>query len=335
MKVGKVERYIHNKLEEDGALLLALVDPDKQPFEKGAQVAKAAYEGGADAILIGGSIGAQGMILDKTTKLIRENVDIPIILFPGSVGTATHYADAIYFMYLLNSKDVYWLSTAQIQGAPIVKRLGLEPIPTAYIIVEPGRAVGWISNANLIPRDRGDLAAATALAGEYVGARLIITDCGSGSPQPASLEMISAIKSQLTVPYFYAGGCRTPKQARDIIRAGADGIQIGTAFEIDAGYDAIKAKVTQMVRAVKEEGRNKLSASQANKLKLANAAVPTMPTLKFGFFKKRWEFLSKMKHRPVITPEAAAQIKEKLASNQTKPEKKVEKKKVQRTYELI
>ncbi len=317
MKVGKVERYIHNKLDEEGALLLALVDPDKQPFEKGAQVAKAAYEGGADAILIGGSIGAQGMILDKTTKLIRENVDIPIILFPGSVGTATHYADAIYFMYLLNSKDVYWLSTAQIQGAPIVKRLGLEPIPTAYIIVEPGRAVGWISNANLIPRDRGDLAAATALAGEYCGARLVITDCGSGAPEPASLQMISAIKSQLTVPYFYAGGCRTPKQARDIIRAGADGIQIGTAFEIDAGYDAIKQKVSQMARVIKEEGRNKLKARQDNKLKLSTSIMPTMPSIKLGFFKKRWELLAKMKKKPVAQAPAPEEKQEKKAEKKS------------------
>jgi phosphoglycerol geranylgeranyltransferase len=291
MKVGKVERYIHNKLEEDGALLLTLIDPDKQPFEKGATVARAAYEAGADVILVGGSIGAQGMILDKTTKLIRENVDIPIVLFPGSVGTATHYADAIYFMYLLNSRDVYWLSTAQIQGAPIVKRLGLEPIPTAYIIVEPGRAVGWISNANLIPRNRPDLAAATALAGEYVGARLIVTDCGSGSETTASTEMIAAIKSQLSVPYFYAGGCRTPKQARDIIRAGADGIQIGTAFEIDDGYETVKQKVSQMVKAIKEEGKIKLKES--SRIERMKAAMPTAPTLKFGFFKKRWEFLSK------------------------------------------
>jgi phosphoglycerol geranylgeranyltransferase len=291
MKIGKVERYIHNKLEDDGALLLTLIDPDKQPFEKGANVARAAYEGGADVILVGGSIGAQGMILDKTTKLIRENVDIPIVIFPGSVGTATHYADAIYFMYLLNSRDVYWLSTAQIQGAPIVKRLGLEPISTAYIVIEPGRAVGWISNANLIPRNRPDLAAATALAGEYLGARLIVTDCGSGANTIASTEMISAIKSQLTVPYFYAGGCRTPKQARDIIKAGADGIQIGTAFEIEDGYEATKQKVSQIAKAIKEEGKDKLKES--SRIEKVKSMVPTMPTLKFGFFKKRWEFLSR------------------------------------------
>lgn len=301
MKIGKVQRYILNKLEEDGAILLALVDPDTQPFETGAKVARAAYEGGADVILVGGSIGAQGMILDKTTKLIRENVDIPIVLFPGSVGTATHYADAIYFMYLLNSRDVYWLSTAQIQGAPIVKRLGLEPIPTAYIVIEPGRAVGWISNANLVPRDRPDLAAATALAGQYMGAKIVVTDCGSGAPDPASIEMISAIKSQLQVPYFYAGGCRTPEQAKNIIKAGADGIHVGTAFEIEDGFDKIRDKVHLLSKAVKEAGKEKQKRPLIDRSKLV------MPSIRFprlGSFRKKWELLSrKIKRKKRISSE--------------------------------
>ncbi len=288
MKIGRVQKYILRKIREDGAILLALVDPDKQPFEKGAEVAKAACDAGADVILVGGSIGAQGMILDKTTKMIRENVDIPIVLFPGSVGTATHYADAIYFMYLLNSRDVYWLSTAQIQGAPVVKRLGIEPIPTAYIVIEPGRAVGWISNANMVPRNRSDLAAATALAGQYMGARIVVTDCGSGSPTPASIEMIRAVRSQLEVPYFYGGGCRTPEQARRIIKAGADGIQIGTAFEIEDGYDTTKKKVSLMVKAIKEAGEEKKRTAK-NKIK---SIIPSIRIPRISI-KNKWEILSK------------------------------------------
>jgi phosphoglycerol geranylgeranyltransferase len=294
MRVGRVQRYILNKIEDEGALLCALVDPDSQPFETGAKVAKAACDGGADIILVGGSIGAQGMILDKTTKMIREEVDVPIVLFPGSVGTATHYADAIYFMYLLNSRDVYWLSTAQIQGAPIVKRLGLEPIPTAYIVVEPGRSVGWISNANLVPRNRPDLAAATALAGEYVGARIVITDCGSGAPSPASTEMIRAVRSQIDVPYFYAGGCKTIKQAKEIIKAGADGIHIGTAFEIEDGYDKVKSKVSLMVKAIKEAGKEKIKTSATESLK---AIIPSVRMPRFGFFKRKWEVLKRIKRK--------------------------------------
>jgi phosphoglycerol geranylgeranyltransferase len=256
-KIGKAEQYIRDKLHKDGAVIFSLIDPDKQPFEKGAKVAKASADAGVDVILVGGSIGAQGIVLDKTVKMIREKVNIPIILFPGNVGTITPYADATYFMYLMNSREVYWMSTVQIQGAPIIKRMGVEPIPTGYIIAEPGKAVGWISNANPIPRDRGDLAAATALAAQYMGARMIVIDAGSGAEQPVSAKLISTVKSQIEIPFICGGGIRTPKQAAEIIEAGADGIQIGTAFEIDGDYKEIKKKVEKMVKAVKAAGAKK------------------------------------------------------------------------------
>ncbi len=282
MKPGKVERYILEKIKDDGAILLSLIDPDKQPLEKGAKMAEISYEAGADVILVGGSIGAQGLLLDKTTKMIRDVVDIPIVLFPGNIGTITPYADAMLFMYLLNSRDIYWLSTAQIQGAPVVKRVGLEVIPTAYIVLEPGQAVGWISNANLIPRDRADLAAATALAGEYMGAHIVITDSGSGPPEPAPPQLISAVKSQLSVPYIYGGGCKTPEQVKEIVKAGADGVQIGTAFEIEGSEEAVREKIEKMVRAIKEGSKQKKKVK-----KRVKPLIPIIRKPRFLKFLKR------------------------------------------------
>ncbi|MFQ6010232.1 MAG: geranylgeranylglyceryl/heptaprenylglyceryl phosphate synthase [Candidatus Aenigmatarchaeota archaeon] len=273
-KPGKIEKYVLEKIEREGGILLSLIDPDSQPFEKGAQVAEASCEAGADVILVGGSIGAQGLILDKTTKMIRERVNVPIILFPGNVGTITPYADALYFMYVMNSREVYWMSTVQIQGAPVVKRMGIEPIPTGYIVLEPGKAVGWISNANLIPRNRGDLAAATALAAQYMGAHFIVTDSGSGAETPAPPELVAAVKSQLHIPYFYAGGCKTAEQARTIMKAGADGIQIGTAFEIEDDIKKITEKVTAMRKAIKEVGREKMKKGLFRKPKRVKPLFP-------------------------------------------------------------
>jgi len=254
MKIGKIEKYINEKIEKDGGILLSLIDPDKQTPEESTKIAKASCENGADVILVGGSIGAQGSFLDETLKKIKENVDIPVVLFPGNIGTLSQYADAVYFMQLMNSKDVYWSTTAQIQGAPIVKKMGIEPIPVGYIILEPGMAVGWISNANLVPRNRPDLAAATALAAEYSGSRLIVMDSGSGAPEPAPPSLIKTVKSVLSIPLIYGGGVRTPEQAYEIIKAGANGIQIGTAFELDESAEKIK----KMCEAVKKAGKEKL-----------------------------------------------------------------------------
>lgn len=286
MKPGKVGKYIRKKIKHDGALLFALIDPDKQPMEKGAKMAEIAYECGADLILVGGSIGAQGLILDKTTKMIRDKVDIPIVLFPGNIGTITPYADAIEFMFLINSSDVYWLSTAQIQSAPVIKKIGLEVIPSAYIIIEPGQAAGWVSHANLIPRDRADLAAATALAGEYVGAHIIIMDSGSGAPEPVSPEFISTVKKYISIPLVYGGGCRTPEQVKALVEAGADAIQIGTAFEISKEEEKARELIKNVVKAVKEGGSNK-KENENNHKEVEKPLIRIPRIFKFRIGKKK------------------------------------------------
>jgi len=251
-----VMRYYREVLDRDGAMLFSLIDPDKLFLEKGAKVAKESLEAGADAILVGGSIGAQGTLLDESIKMIKESIGgtIPIVLYPGNISGLSPFADALYFMHMLNSRDVYWLSTAQIQAAPVVARMKIEAIPTAYVIIEPGRAVGWIGNANAVPRERGDLAAACALAARYSGSKVVITDAGSGAPKPAPAELVSMVAKACgdDVLYFNAGGVRTPAQATACIKAGAHGIHVGNAFEASS-----PAKMKAMAQAVKKEGRKR------------------------------------------------------------------------------
>ncbi|MBU1197781.1 geranylgeranylglyceryl/heptaprenylglyceryl phosphate synthase [Candidatus Micrarchaeota archaeon] len=256
MKPGKTERYYKEKLESEGCLLCSLIDPDKSFLERGVEIAKAAYEEGSDVILIGGSLGAQGSQLDETVRMIKEEVKIPVVLFPGNISGLTHHADAVYFMQMMNSRDVYWLSTAQIQAAPVVYRSKIEAIPTSYLVVEPGQAVGWIGNANLVPRARADLAAACALSARFSGSHVLISDVGSGAPEPVPNEMIASIAKACSddVVYFCAGGIRSPKQAAEVIAAGADGIQIGTAFE---GGD-IRKKIRSVREAMKKEGKKRV-----------------------------------------------------------------------------
>ena len=75
------------------------------------------------------------------------------------------------------------------------------------------------------------LAAITALAGQYMGSHLSILESGGGASQPAPVEMVSATKAQISIPLIVAGGVRTPEFAFQTISAGADIIQVGSAFE--------------------------------------------------------------------------------------------------------
>lgn len=252
---GKVEKYILDELESKKGLLFALIDPlDYKTPEDAVKTAKNANDADADIILIGGSTGVQGPVLDMVAKEIKKEVSKPVVLFPGNIGTLTKYADAVYFMSMLNSRNPYWISGAQMLAAPMVKHYGVEPLPVGYVVVEPGGTVGWVGDAKEIPRTRPQIAAAFAMAAQYMGFRFFITDAGS-NPETGHvpLEMIKAVSSVTTIPYVAAGGIRTPEQAKSVIKAGADIIQVGTAFEEKGSVDRIK----EMVKAVREGAKSR------------------------------------------------------------------------------
>jgi phosphoglycerol geranylgeranyltransferase len=255
MAVGKTEKYILGELERKKGLLFALIDPlDYKSPAEAVKTAKNADEADADIILIGGSTGVQGEPLDMVAKQIKENVSKPVVLFPGNIGTLTKYADAVYFMSMLNSRNTYWISEAQMLAAPMVKMYGVEPLPVAYVVVDPGGTVGWVGDAKRIPRTKPKIAAAFGMAAECMGFRFFITDAGSN---PADghipLDMVRAVKSSITIPYIAAGGIRTPDEARAVVKAGADIIQVGTAFEREGSVSKIK----EIVKAVREGAKGR------------------------------------------------------------------------------
>lgn len=224
-------KNIQKKINDKGALCFMQIDPPKFKPEDAGKIAKIAEDNGFDAFAVGGSIGAQGKLLVDTIDEIKANSSLPTILFPGNIATLSHNADAIYFMSMLNSLDPYYISGAQTAAAEPTMRMNLEIIPTAYIIVEPGQAVGYIGKAKLIPRNIPYLAAMTALAGQYMGSKLTILESGGGADSPAPPKMIQATKKLTDIPLLVAGGIRNEKFAEDTVAAGADIIQVGTAIE--------------------------------------------------------------------------------------------------------
>jgi len=251
MEPGKVEKYLLKKRAEDGALLFTVIDPmDYSELDGAIAAAKAAASAGADLIVVGGSTGVQGQALDYT-------VDIPVNLFPGNIGTVNAKADSIYFMSMLNSRNTYWISEAQMLGAPVVKRLGIEPLPTAYLVVGDGGTVAWVGDAKPIPLNKPKIAAAMALSAQMMGFRFVLTDAGSNPPEPVPPQMIAAVRAALGKDTFYiaAGGIRSESQVRAAIVAGADAVQIGTAFENAKDVEKMASK---LVAVVKKEGKKRL-----------------------------------------------------------------------------
>ncbi len=251
LKLGKVELYIHEKLEKE-KLHFVLLDPDDVSPEEASKIAQMCEEVGVDAIMVGGSTGAEGEVLDEVVKAIKESSSLPVILFPGSHGGITKYADAIFFMSLLNSRNPFFITGAQALGAFTVKRYGIEPIPMAYLIIEPGETVGWVGDAKPIPRHKPKIAAAYALAGQYLGMRLVYLEAGSGAPKHVPNEMIRVVKSVIDVPLIVGGGIRTYEDAREVAQSGADIIVTGTAIEKAGSLEEARKRLESLIKGVKE-----------------------------------------------------------------------------------
>jgi len=258
MMQNKVYKQILKRISEKGGLCFTVIDPPNQEAVVAGKIGKMAEEAGIDAIAVGGSVGAQGEILDSTILQVKDNCSLPVILFPGNIASISKHADAMYFMSLLNSNDPYYISGAQIASAAPIKKIGIEVIPTSYILVEPGRAVGWVGKAQLIPRNLPYLAGVTALAGQYMGSKLAILESGGGAPEPVTKEMIAYTKKLIDIPLLIAGGVRNEKYAYDCISSGADIIHVGTAVEnISTDFSKTKELMQKLAKAVAKAGKEK------------------------------------------------------------------------------
>ncbi len=240
-----VEEFLKESLKR-GKVHLTLLDPEDQDPEKALEIATEAVAGGSNGIMLGGST-TDSQELDETAKILQENLDVPIILFPGNTTGVSAYADAIFFMSLLNSNNPYWIIGAQALGAPKIKKIGIETIPMGYLIVEPGETAGWVGDAKLIPRRKPDIAVAYAMAAEYMGMRLLYLEAGSGAEEIIPQEMIKKVKMFTNHIVIVGGGIRTGKDAGKVAHAGADIIVTGTVVENTSN---IKEKISEIVEGI-------------------------------------------------------------------------------------
>ncbi len=232
MRPGRVESLLRKKLDQGEKLVFVLVDPEK-PLD--AKAVKRVVDAGADAVLVGGSLNVLPYDVDDSISRLREEgVSVPFIIFPGGVNNIASSADAILFMVLMNSVDPYWMLGAQVTAAPLIRRLGLEPIPTGYLVYGYGGAAGHVGRALPVPWDLPYVVTAYAMAAEMLGLRFFYLEAGSGAPRPVPLEAVKAARRGLEHSVLIVGGgIREPAAAAAIVEAGADAVVIGTVVERD------------------------------------------------------------------------------------------------------
>ncbi|MCB5251257.1 MAG: geranylgeranylglyceryl/heptaprenylglyceryl phosphate synthase [Candidatus Cloacimonadales bacterium] len=251
-----MKNNIYSKLldmKEKQHSLFCLIDPDKNNVTENLELAKIYEQNGADVILIGGSIMVESRY-EETIRIIKKNIEIPVIIFPGLFNFVTGYADAILLLNMLSSRNPQVLIEEQVRCAPQLYNTGLESIPTGYILIESGNlsSVQYMSHSLPIPHKKNDIALIHALAGQYMGMKMIYLEAGSGAKHSVPNEMIKCVSSKIDIPLIVGGGIRTPESAKEKAESGADFIVIGTVLEELDNYNLVK-EISEAVHSVKRK----------------------------------------------------------------------------------
>lgn len=229
--MGDIFKDILKTVESNKKLLAVLVDPEKFEVDTAEKfLQKMPFL--TTHVLIGGSTVANGET-EACAKAIKSQTDLPVILFPGDHSQLSNAADAVLFLSLLSGRNPEFLIGQQVKAVKSLQKSQLEIIPTAYLLIDGGRecAVRKVTKTEPLSQAEPDLIAETALAGQYLGKKLIYLEAGSGAANPVSAEVIQKVKAAVDIPVVVGGGIRSKNHLSEAYSAGADMIVVGTAFE--------------------------------------------------------------------------------------------------------
>lgn len=237
----KIYEYLKNTIKKKGAAYLVLLDPDRINDAKLVPFVQHCEKSGVDGFLVGGSLMMSDNF-DEFIQKVKIKSSLPAIIFPGSINQVSTFADAILFLSVISGRNAEHLIGKHVIASPLIKKSGIEPISTGYILVESGvtTTAVYMSGSMPVPRSKPEIAASTALAGEYLGMNLIYLEAGSGADKPVPDEMIKAVAGEVSIPVVVGGGITSPNIARQKVESGANIIVTGNYFENENNWDMIK-----------------------------------------------------------------------------------------------
>ncbi len=237
----KIYDRLINTIREKGAAYLILLDPDKLSESKLFGFVKHCENSGVDGFLVGGSLMVNGDF-ESFLEKVKRSTSLPTIIFPGNITQVSKTADAILFLSVVSGRNPEHLIGKHVLAAKSIKNCGIEPISTAYILIESGSTTTavYMSGSLPIPRNKPEIAAATALASEYLGMKLIYLEAGSGADNSVPNQIVKAVAEECSIPIIVGGGIKTPSEARTKIENGASIVVTGNFFENDNNWDLIK-----------------------------------------------------------------------------------------------
>lgn len=217
------------RLNRSGKPLLAvLIDPDKFNPELvtlagGKKVA---------CFLVGGSRLRESN-LDRTVKAIRRLSSVPVVLFPGDETQLSKAADGLLLLSLLSGRNPDYLIEKHIRAAPLIRKMKLAHLPTAYLLIAGGKASSTQQVTQTRPLDPRKPAyiVNTAIAAEQLGFRAVYLEAGSGAATGVPAAVVAKVKKAVSVPVILGGGIDSRQKAAAAVKTGANMIVVGNALE--------------------------------------------------------------------------------------------------------
>jgi phosphoglycerol geranylgeranyltransferase len=222
--------------------LAILIDPEKMKMDGLTAFAKAVSKTITNFkenlqinqfyFFVGGST-MKNINFNLWIQTLKENTNIPIVIFPGSHNQLSENADGLLFLNLLSGRNPDYLIEQQVHAAQQLKRTSLEVIPTGYLLIDGGKKTAVQSVSNTTPLLQKDISNIVnhAYAAQLMGNQLIYLEAGSGAKQSVSKEIVFDVSKQINIPLIVGGGLRTILQIEETFKAGAKMVVIGTAIE--------------------------------------------------------------------------------------------------------
>lgn len=234
-KKRKIMKSLYKQIlinrESKKKMLAVLLDPDRCQGKLMSSTIAALKLSVPNFVFVGGSY--VNSPIDSFIELLKEEVQIPVVLFPGNASQFSPKADALLFLSLISGRNPEFLIGQHVTSALAIKQSGIEVISTGYILIDGGKvsAVEYMSHTRSIPREKKEIVLATAIAGELSGHHIIYLEAGSGALQPVPKELVNYVTSRLSIPVIVGGGIKTTQNLEDCFDAGADIAVVGNAFE--------------------------------------------------------------------------------------------------------
>lgn len=251
MKQAGERRLLGPCLRSGKAGVLLLIDPDRHELNQIERRASRAMKAGVSGLLVGSSFLASDRF-ERAVEVCRGVSDVPVVLFPGSGTQLSPHADGLLLLSLISGRNPELLIGEHVRAAFQIKRLGIEVLPTGYMLVESGAMTSalFMSNTIPLPNNKPELAAAHALAGEQLGMQLIYMDGGSGARRPVSTRLTRSVARTIDIPLIVGGGLRDAQGVAEQIEAGAGMVVVGTAIEEQSGDSTLLEEMVSAAGSV-------------------------------------------------------------------------------------